>query len=504
LIQGSLHRGFLNAYSRVERGSILRLSSKSKYNNNASSSYTRKEKKNKKKKKKKRRLSSLPHIIDGLHKRFGRCTADYMDYNNNDDNENEEKTMDSNNIPPLDKKRQRNKKKSGGGGRGGGCRFTKKGEEIPLSIVLKELVNNALKNGYTVHVTGHSLGGALATLLVLDVLVNNDDNDKNNPIDIIPTSNLHLWTFGAPQVADSLFLESLANSSKKLRNFLGIIGMDDKSNRRRQRQRQRKHNHNHRKQFHRFVTLSDDGKVDVVSEVAKTALAAHKELEYFQEEDKLSTTTTTTTTTTKGAADTDTNTNTDNTDDDTIQNNKNDNVGTTTNKKKKKKKKKRSRKSIRSKRKWLRTHLWHGKVARSLGGVSGGGHYVTHFIEPHYLWTPDQYQRHHHYYYDQEHHNNNNMMSTTTAATTGGSTTSTTPTSTSTSTDSNSSSNTRSSVAAHSMSNYLIGISREACSSSTRSTNDKCNPLIPDVPTEWLEYLDINSYYVGVLSSTVI
>jgi hypothetical protein len=192
LIQGSLHRGFLNAYSRVERGSVLRLSSsKSKSKINNESSYnTRKEKK----KKKNRRTSSLPHIIDGLHKRFGRCTAGYDDGIDDDHSEKEDVAMDSNNTPspPLDKKRQRNKNKGGGGG---GCRFTKKGEEIRPSIVLKELVNNALKNGYTVHVTGHSLGGALATLLVLNVLVNNNndsnnDNDNDNSIDI-PTQNSH-------------------------------------------------------------------------------------------------------------------------------------------------------------------------------------------------------------------------------------------------------------------------------------------------------------------------
>ncbi|OEU11194.1 hypothetical protein FRACYDRAFT_246306 [Fragilariopsis cylindrus CCMP1102] len=303
---------------------------------------------------------------------------------------------------------------------------------------------------------------------------------------------------GSVLLADSLFLESVTNNSKKLRNFLGIIGMDKRrSNRRRQRERerQRKHNH-HKKQFHRFVTLSDDGKVDVVSEVAKTALAAHKELDYLQEEDNQGTTSTTTATT-KGATDTDTKTDTDDNTDDSITQNKTDNnVATTTTSNNNKKKKRSTKKSIRSKRrKWLRTNLLHGKVARSLGGVSRGGHSVTHFIEPHYLWTPDQYQRHHDYY-DQEHY-----YTTTT------STSNPTNNFTSTTTSNSSSSNTRSSVAAHSMSNYLIGISREACScSSTRrsTTNDKCNPLIPDVPAKWLEYLDINSYYVEVLRSTVI
>mmetsp|Transcript_13397 Transcript_13397/g.27717 ORF Transcript_13397/g.27717 Transcript_13397/m.27717 type:complete len:128 (-) Transcript_13397:271-654(-) len=44
---------------------------------------------------------------------------------------------------------------------------------------------------------------------------------------------------------------------------------------------------------------------------------------------------------------------------------------------------------------------------------------------------------------------------------------------------------TRSSVTAHSIRNYLMGISREA--------GPDQHPLIPDVPSEWLEYLEIAS-----------
>ena len=72
----------------------------------------------------------------------------------------------------------------------------------------------------------------------------------------VPTSRLHLWTFGAPQVADDVFLNSAIDVTPRLRRFVKENGNGH---------------------FHRFVTLSDDCKVDVVSEVTKNTLASHKE-----------------------------------------------------------------------------------------------------------------------------------------------------------------------------------------------------------------------------------
>ena len=138
--------------------------------------------------------------------------------------------------------------------------------------------------------------------------------------------------------------------------------------------------------------------------------------------------------------------------------------------------------------------VWHGRAAQSLGGVSRGGE-VTHFVEAHYLWTPDQQQQ------QQKHQNvhekvqvskkkpkqnpqncndgdeegtccrprgDKEPISSDEATTTAEAVT-----------------DTRSSVTAHSIRNYLMGISREA--------GPDQHPLIPDLPSEWLEYLEIAS-----------
>jgi len=189
------------------------------------------------------------------------------------------------------------------------------------------------------------------------------------------------------------------------------------------------------------VTFSDDGNVDVVSEVAKNTLAAHKESSVamsvpsslaFPSE-----------ATTDGGP----------------EKNDGDNTNDSSNDTKRKKKR------------WVDANVLHGKVAQSLGGVSRGGE-VTHFVDAHYLWTPDQHKRHleqekrrqqqedktatHDEAFDDEDEDTSDTTSTT---------------------------NTRSSVAAHSMSNYLMGISRES--------GPEQHPLVPGVPPEWLELLAI-------------
>lgn len=103
-----------------------------------------------------------------------------------------------------------------------------------------------MRNGRTVHLSGHSLGGGLATLLALDIVIN---------FPKVPVKRLHLWSFGAPQVADDVFLQSAVEAAPRLRSFL------------------EKHGNG---RFHRFVTLSDDCQVDFVSTVAERALPFHK------------------------------------------------------------------------------------------------------------------------------------------------------------------------------------------------------------------------------------
>ena len=66
----------------------------------------------------------------------------------------------------------------------------------------------------------------------------------------MPISNLHLWTFGAPQVADDIFFQSAVNVVPRLRSFV-------------------------QGRFHRYVTLSDTCEVDFVSTVTEKALPSH-------------------------------------------------------------------------------------------------------------------------------------------------------------------------------------------------------------------------------------
>lgn len=277
-IEGSLHRGFLNAYSRVENGWILRLS---RDDNNKTRGVKMKD----------------PSYI--LHRRYEQCNV----------RQKKTKTKaEVENISNNEKKPEAVLKRA----RNGGCRA--KGEK--LMTILRDLITGALKQGNTVNISGHSLGGGLATLLTLDIIINFPD---------VPISNLYLWTFGAPQVADDVFLRSAIAVVPRLGKFL-----------------RKKHN------FHRFVTFSDKCHVDLVSVVTEKAL---------------------------------------------------------------------SPKSANKKRKTLR-----GSASRLLGGVRGN---VTHFAEPHYLFTPQQA----------------GVNDDTTKA---------------------SSSTTQSVLDAHSMVNYLGGISRES------------------------------------------
>ena len=229
-MEGSLHRGFLNAYVRVERGSVLRLC---------------------------RNCSAWEESepINSLHKRYGRCTRDNNTERRRpqgletDTKSGSTKTDASDKVKSTDQidhaqvwnglesenSKVTSKKK-------GGCHS----RDEKLTTMLRELVTKSLQSGYTVHVSGHSQGGSLATLLALDIVINFPD---------VPISSFHLWTFGAPQVADDLFLQSAIAAAPRLLQFL--------------------HEHGKRR-FHRFVTLSDDCKVDFVSTVTKRALPAHR------------------------------------------------------------------------------------------------------------------------------------------------------------------------------------------------------------------------------------
>jgi alpha-beta hydrolase superfamily lysophospholipase len=77
--------------------------------------------------------------------------------------------------------------------------------------ILRELVNGYLAVGKSVLLTGHSLGGSLATLLALDIVMHFPN---------VPVERLELWTFGGAQVADDRFLESALDAAPRLQNFL--------------------------------------------------------------------------------------------------------------------------------------------------------------------------------------------------------------------------------------------------------------------------------------------
>lgn len=223
-IHGSLHRGMLNAYSRVQRGSVVRLC----------------------------KDRCFAGAMEGtLHRRYEKCLKEQEKTKKSKRNKTANTT-----LPPEDRNvmssgeqdnittRAGEDKDTNGSQKANpkeiGCRL--KGEK--LMVILRELVSEALLEGRVVHLTGHSLGGALTTMLALDIIINLPD---------VPISKLHVWTFGAPEVADEVFIRSAIEASPRLGAFLR-----EKSGR-----------------FHRFVTLTDDCKADFVANVASRALPSH-------------------------------------------------------------------------------------------------------------------------------------------------------------------------------------------------------------------------------------
>lgn len=212
-IEGSLHRGFLNAYSRVDEGYILPLGNDVSHH-------------------------SMPLFRD-IHDLFTECeeksnsTTQRMSglmltteiYEATTYSKVKRNHTSTNNYK---EKRQR------------GCYLKRK----KLSDILRQIVINALQQGLTVHVTGHSLGGALATLLAGDVIVNHPS---------VSVKKLHVWVYGSPQIADDTFLRSAMNAAPRLKKFLKGNG-----------------------RFNRFVTLSNRCKVDAIVDVTKVALSERK------------------------------------------------------------------------------------------------------------------------------------------------------------------------------------------------------------------------------------
>ncbi|CAE7771792.1 unnamed protein product, partial [Symbiodinium microadriaticum] len=91
----------------------------------------------------------------------------------------------------------------------------------------------ALRKGKRVICTGHSLGGALASLMALDLLVNEPHRPQLLPDlehVILLLSNLYLVTFGEPEIADNAFFYDLfsrfdhiaAFAAQRYRRFVSL------------------------------------------------------------------------------------------------------------------------------------------------------------------------------------------------------------------------------------------------------------------------------------------
>jgi Lipase (class 3) len=219
-LKGSIHRGFLNAYSRVERGSVLRLCDDSNCT-----------------------LSS-----SALHRRYSHCVAETSnmeapipkerDFDQYDVEAERKARKNSNDTYTTTLQETREESIVRKRGRRG-CKVKDK----KLMTILRELVIDYLTTpGRSVLLAGHSLGGSLATLHALDIIINFPN---------VPVHTLEVWTFGGAQVSDDAFLESALAVAPRLQHFLQREQTFLKS---RTLARVLGANQQGRSQFHRFVS----------------------------------------------------------------------------------------------------------------------------------------------------------------------------------------------------------------------------------------------------------
>jgi hypothetical protein len=210
-LEGNIHRGYLNAYARVIRGKIRKLDDDGVHNDHSSSMLT------------------MP-----LDEYFSTCLVSQQLRNTSDSST--EKVNNVTTMSIVDKHKKRKKKP-----RHRDEATTCHSSGYRLMDMLRNITTMALQSGHTVHVVGHSLAGALATIHALDIAMNH----KATPI-----HHLHLWTFGAPEVADSLFFESAGAYSVRMRDFFSDAT-----------------------RYHRYVTQSETNcDTDVVASIASKSL----------------------------------------------------------------------------------------------------------------------------------------------------------------------------------------------------------------------------------------
>jgi len=203
-VEGNIHRGFLNAYSRVVRGNIQKL------NGNIIGSNSTK----------------------SLDEYFKKCITQQM--------APQGQSTAIATIKPRSSHRIRHDKKKEIKRRSNKQVCHSDGNR--LMDILRDITATSLRSGHTVHLVGHSLAGALATIHALDIVMN---QAHDTPLD-----RLHLWTFGAPEVADSLFFQSAGTRSPRLRDFFSDG-----------------------RRYHRYVTQSENNcDTDLVASITSKSL----------------------------------------------------------------------------------------------------------------------------------------------------------------------------------------------------------------------------------------
>ena len=251
-LSGAIHRGFLNAYSRVIRGKIFRLCDVPSPLMRANH---------------RRGNMCKEEITRSLHKRYDDCLEQQQQQNITEEKQYSggserkasaatrdgvEASIDNALMPDEMNATKRNKwstlLKRKLAARIESKRARKRARQLQgcqsqgekLMDILREIVLEALQSDRSVHLTGHSQGAAIASLLALDIAINFHE---------VSISKLFLWTFGGPEVADSEFYASARQQSPRLDDFL-----------------------NDRERYNRFVTRASNCGEDFVTNVASNSL----------------------------------------------------------------------------------------------------------------------------------------------------------------------------------------------------------------------------------------
>lgn len=222
-LEGNIHRGYLNAYARVIRGKIRKLDNDDVSRSSSILTMTVDEYFNTciMQQQRRRQQHTSEHSSTGLV-----TTTKNRDIQHN---VTKKKIVDKHS-----KRRSKTKQTDD--------TTTCHSTGYRLLDLLRNITTTALQSGHTVHVVGHSLAGALAAIHALDIAMNHIST---------PIQHFHLWTYGAPEVADSLFFESAGAYSFRMRDFFSDAS-----------------------RYHRYVTQSEMNceVTDVIASIASKSL----------------------------------------------------------------------------------------------------------------------------------------------------------------------------------------------------------------------------------------